>query len=58
MTKERTIIMQKNKEKGKVASNYRPITCLHLVWKLLTSVVAEEVYGFLDTNLLLPQEQK
>ena len=29
-----------------------------MVWKLLTGVIAEEVYGFLDTNLLLPQEQK
>ena len=37
---------------------YRPITCLALVWKLLASVIAEEIYGFLDTNLLLPQEQK
>ena len=27
------------------------------VWKLLTGVIAEEVYGLLDTNLLLPQEQ-
>ena len=50
--------MQKDKEKGKAASNCRPITCLHLVWKLLTGVIAEEVYGFLNTNLLLPQEQK
>ena len=57
MTKGRTILMQKDIEKGKAASNYRPITCLSLVWKLLAGVIAEEVYGFLDTNLLLPQEQ-
>ena len=50
--------MQKGKEKGKEASNYRPITCLTLVWKLLTGVIAEKVYGFLDTNFLLPQEHK
>ena len=31
MTKGRTMLMQKDKEKGKVASNYRPITCLLLV---------------------------
>ena len=49
---------EKEKEKGKAASNYRPITCLPLVWKLLTGVIAEEIYGFLDTDLLLPQEQK
>ena len=29
-----------------------------MVWKLLTGVIAEEVYGFLDTNLVLHQEQK
>ena len=57
MTKGRTIPMQKDKEKGKAASNYRPITCLPLVWKLLTGVIAEENYGFLDTNLLLPQKR-
>ena len=54
MKKRRTILMQKDKEKGNAASNYRPITCLPLVWKLRTGVIVEEVYGFLDTNLLLP----
>ena len=54
MTKRRTILMQnRDKEKGKAASNYRPITCLPLVWKLLVGVIAEDVYGFLDTNSLL-----
>ena len=50
--------MQKDKEKSKSASNYRPVTCLPLVWKFLTGVTAEEIYGFLDKNLLLLQEQK
>ena len=50
--------MQKDKEKGKAASNYVPITCLLLVWKSLTGVIVEEIYGFFYTNLLLPQEQK
>ena len=48
--------MKNGKEKGKAASNYRPITCLPLVSKLLTGVIASVIYGFLDTNLLLPQE--
>ena len=48
--------MKNGKEKGKAASNYRPITCLPLVWKLLTGVIANVIYGFLDTNWLLPQE--
>ena len=50
--------MWKDKERGKAASNYRPITCLPLVWTLITGVTAEEVHGFLDINLLLSQEQK
>ena len=54
MTRGRTILMRKDK-KGMEVINYRPITCQPLVWKLLTGVTAEEVYGFLDTNLLLPQ---
>ena len=58
MTKGRTILTQKDKEKDKTASKYRPIICLPLVWKLLTDVTAEEIYGFLNTNLLLPQKQK
>ena len=48
--------MKNGKEKGKAASNYRPVTWLPLVWKLRTGVIANVIYGFLDTNLLLPQE--
>ena len=48
--------MKNGKEKGKAASNYRPITWLPLVWKLRTGVIANVIYGFLATNLLLPQE--
>ena len=45
-------------KKGKTASTDRPTACLPLVWKLLIGIIAEEVYEFLDINLLLPQEQK
>ena len=58
MRKERTMLMEKDKEKGKTASNYRPITSLPSVRKLLKGVIAEKIYGFLDEHLLLPQEQK
>ena len=36
LTRGRTSLLQKNKSKSNVASNYRPITCLPLMWKLLT----------------------
>ena len=58
MTKGRTVLIQKDRSKGTVASNYRPITCLPLVWKLLTGIVANEVYSFLEGHNLLPEEQK
>ena len=31
-----------------VASNYRPITCLPLMGKLLTGVIADQIYAHLD----------
>ena len=38
--------------------NYRPITCLNLLWKLLTSIFAEKTYKHLLQNELLPVQQK
>ena len=53
MTKGRTVLIQKDKSKGIESSNYRPITCLPLVWKLLTGLITDEVYDFLETEKLL-----
>ena len=39
MTKERAVLIQKEKEKGRMASNYRHTTCLSLVWKLLNGTI-------------------
>ena len=39
LTRGRTSLLQKDKSKGNVASNYRPVTYLPLMWKLLTSVI-------------------
>ena len=58
MVKGRTVLIQKDSCKGKVASNYRPIACLPLMWKLLTGVLAETLYQHLDSNCLFPDEQK
>ena len=48
LTRGRTSLLQKDKSKGKVASNYRPITCLSLMWKLLTGVITDQIYAHLD----------
>ena len=58
LTREMTSLLQKNKSKGNVASNYRPINCLPLMWKLLTGVIADHIYAHLDHEKLLPEEQK
>ncbi len=58
MTKGRTVLIMKDKEKGRDVKNFRPITCLPLMWKLLTAVMSEEMYKHLEKNKLLPNEQK
>ena len=58
LSRERTSLLQEDKSKGNVASNYRPITCLPLMWKLLTGVIADQIYAHLDQEKLLPEEQK
>ena len=58
MTKGRTVFIQKDPAKGRAVSNYRPIACLPLMWKLLTGIFAEKIYDHLHTNNALPDEQK
>ena len=58
LTRGRTSLLQKDKSKDNVASNYRPITCLPLMWKLLTGVIADRICAHLDQEKLLPEEQK
>ena len=58
MTDGRTVLSQKDTGKGNTADNYRPITCLPLMWKLLTGVIAEEMYNYLEPEKILPEEQK
>ena len=58
MTKGRTALIQKDKSKGNETSNYGPITCLPLTWKLLTGIIADEIYGFLENKGILPEKQK
>ena len=53
LVKGRTVLIQKD-----VAGNYRPITSLSLMWKLLTGIFADKVYDHLLNNDVLPVEQK
>ena len=58
MTYGKTVLCLKDPEKGNAVDNYRPISCLPLMWKLLTGTLANEMYEFLDKNNIFPEEQK
>ena len=58
MVKGRPVLIQKAPAKGTVASNYRPIACLPIMWKLMTGIFAEQIYDNLLDKNLLPDEQK
>ena len=57
-TRGRTSLLQKDKSKGNLASNYRPVTCLPFLWKLLIGVILDQIYAHLDQEKLLSEEQK
>ena len=45
MTEGNTILIQKDPGKGTPPNNYRPITCLQIVWDILTAQIKEEIYN-------------
>ena len=58
MTYGCTVLCQKDPQKGNAADNYRSITCLPLMWKLLTGVIAEEMYNYLEWEKIPLEEHK
>jgi hypothetical protein len=58
MTIGRTFLLIKDRSKGPLPGNFRPITCLPAMWKLFTGLIADSIYHHLDRNNLLPAEQK
>ena len=44
MTYGRTVLCVKDRSKGNPASNFRPISCLQLMWKLLTGMLSKQLY--------------
>ena len=58
MVTGKTLPCVKELEKGNAVANFRPITCLPLLWKLLTGIVAEELFEHLQQANILPWEQK
>ena len=58
MTTGRTELVQKYKSKGNVASNYRPISFLPIMWKLLSGIIGERLYSYLEETNTIPHQQK
>ena len=58
MTKGKTTLIQKNPSKGTAPNNYKPITCLPIMWKILTAQIGEEIYYSLTSHRLFSDEQK
>ncbi|XP_063592533.1 uncharacterized protein LOC134769724 [Penaeus indicus] len=58
LTHGRTVLCQKDPRKGNAVENYRPITCLPLMWKLVAGIIADQMYDYLEREYLLPDEQK
>ena len=54
----RTVLCQKGPRKGNAVENGRPITFLPMMRKLLTGVIAEDMYDYLEKGKLLSEEQK
>ena len=51
LTKGQTVLILKDKAKGNIASIYQPFSCLPFVWKLLTGILEDEMYDYLEKNI-------
>ena len=58
ITTGKTILCQKDPSRGSAVDNYRPISCLPLMWKLMTGIISNSVYDYLEINNIFPSEQK
>ena len=58
ITKERIILIQKVPNKVTAPNIYRPMTCLPMMWKILTAQIREEIYYSLTSHGLFPDVQK
>ena len=54
----KTVLIMKNREKENDVTNFRPITCLLLMWKIFTGIFSDELYVHLENERLLPEEQR
>ena len=58
MTKRKTTLIQKDPHKGTASNNYRPITCLPKMWKILTAQIREAIYCSRNNRKYATREQE
>ena len=58
MTKGKTTLILKDPSKGTYPNNYRPITCLAMIWKILTAQIRGDIYYSLTNCGLFHEKQK
>ena len=58
MPKKKTTLIQKDTLKRTAPSNYRPITCLPMMWKILTAQIKDKIYYTFTSRGIFPGEQK
>ena len=58
LCKGRTVLIQKDINKGTTPSNYRRITRLPMIYKLITSVMKECIQTHIERKNIMPLEQK
>ena len=54
MTKGKTTLIQKDPSKGTAPNNYRPITCLPIMWKILTAQIRKKDLLLANKPLIVP----
>ena len=57
MTTSNTILYQKDPNESRTGDNYRPISCLPLIVKLMTGIISTAMYNCLDSDDRLPIEE-
>ena len=58
MVTVKILLCIKEIQKRNLVSNCRPITCLRLTWKLLTGILAEELYKHLKNQIHLHENRR